>query len=83
VPGVKEGATVLPLQQLSAVCWVDGGSQANVINQFWGSEVSTEALCRMHNPLLNCSGRAAGLALANRVCGRLGGSCLAVGLVVV
>lgn len=36
MPGVKKVATVALLQQLSAICWVDGGSQANVINQVWG-----------------------------------------------
>lgn len=35
MPGVKV-ATVALLQQLSTICWVDGGSQANAINQVWG-----------------------------------------------
>lgn len=45
MPGVKEGATVVLLQQLSTICWVHGGSQTNVINQVGVSEVLTEALC--------------------------------------
>lgn len=36
MPGVKKVATVALLQQLSTKFWVDGGSQANVINQVWG-----------------------------------------------
>lgn len=36
MPGVKKVATVTLLQQLSTICWVDGGSRANVINQVWG-----------------------------------------------
>lgn len=36
MPGVKKVATVALLQQLSTIFWVDGGSQANIINQVWG-----------------------------------------------
>lgn len=80
MPGVKKVATVALLQQLSTICWVDGGSQANVINQVWGLWSVDKALCKIQNQLLNCSHWTAGLTLTCRVCKRLNGNCLAIGL---
>lgn len=71
MPSVKEGATVVLLQQLSAVCWVHGGSQTDVICQVGGSGVLTKALCKIQKQLLSCSHCVTVLTLTTRACKEL------------